>query len=240
MSPAATSRSRSLGILFKGEMVRSILNTTAGIWPPVPVDPQQPFKGVTRRIVDLTSMHPQGRKLWDSLGSAEQLWCLNNDPETLLGVTCNFGPVGRRLYVKETFYRNSKDGFISFAATPAIARNAKGKIVESVDWDDAILKGIKANKDWKCKPSIFMSRKESRIELEVMELRAERLQDITEEQAQLEGVRAYSKQTKFIEIQPLDGMSDFKAAYRELWDKINGAGSWDRNPFVWAIAFKRT
>lgn len=39
-------------ILFSGPMVRSLLNTRKNVWPPQPIDPSKPFKGMTRRIPD--------------------------------------------------------------------------------------------------------------------------------------------------------------------------------------------
>lgn len=229
------------GVLFKGEMVKAILNTKPYVWPPEPIDPKLPFKGVTQRTIDLAEMHEAGRALWAKTKKDEgRRWILNNQSERLLGLECDYGPAGRALYVKETFYRNSKDGFLCYAATPNVARDNKGKIVETADWANVVLPRIKNSKDWKCKPSIFMSRAESRIDLEVVSVSAERLHDITEEDAKLEGVTPYSKATAFIEIQPLDGMSDYKAGYRELWNKINGEGAWDLNLWVWRIAFRRT
>ena len=82
------------------------------------------------------------------------------------------------------------------------------------------------------KPSIFMPRHASRIILEVTNIRVERIQEITEEDAKAEGVsrpRNYS-------LSP-----DYKLWYKVLWNRINlkrGFG-WDLNPWVWVIEFKR-
>lgn len=81
-------------------------------------------------------------------------------------------------------------------------------------------------------PAIHMPRWASRILLEVTDVRVERLQDISEADALAEGIEA-----------PLSPDRDSRRElaiwrYRQLWEQINGPGSWDANPWVWAISFK--
>jgi len=83
---------------------------------------------------------------------------------------------------------------------------------------------------YKWRPSIHMPRWASRIMLEVTGVRVERLQDISEADAMAEGVTA-GKYTG------LDRA--YARAYSDLWEQINGPGSWDANPWVWVIEFKR-
>ncbi|MDQ0082878.1 hypothetical protein J2W35_003237 [Variovorax boronicumulans] len=78
-------------------------------------------------------------------------------------------------------------------------------------------------------PSIHMPRVASRIELEVTDVRIERLQDISEADARAEG---YSIGAPPCRDDPLGW-------YRSLWEQINGAGSWDANPWVWVVEFRR-
>jgi hypothetical protein len=87
------------------------------------------------------------------------------------------------------------------------------------------------------KPSIHMPRSASRILLEITSVRVERLQDIRSDAALAEGVT--------IEDQHMSGycageyLPPAICAFRDLWQSINGASSWDSNPWVWAIEFKR-
>jgi hypothetical protein len=85
------------------------------------------------------------------------------------------------------------------------------------------------------RPSIHMPRWASRITLEVTDVRVERLQDITEEDAKAEGAEARAH--------GVDDAAAFglrhRVGFADLWESINGAGSWDANPWVWRIAFKR-
>lgn len=110
-----------------------------------------------------------------------------------IGKPCPAGKKGDRLWVRETF------------------RNIGDYIVYAADFSD-----LSNWKPWT--PSIFMPRYASRLTLEVKDIRLERLQDISQEDAIAEGC--------------LD-IKDFEA----LWKSINGSISWTRNPWVWAIDF---
>lgn len=105
------------------------------------------------------------------------------------------------------------------------------------------------------RPSIHMPRWASRILLEVVSVRVERLNDISEGDAKAEGLAEISKDGKMFKfgIPDRDGLPgtddhgwtwrDWKHSARnafwQLWDSINGEGSWDDNPWVWVVEFKR-
>lgn len=74
-------------------------------------------------------------------------------------------------------------------------------------------------------PSIHMPRWASRITLEIVGVSVERLQDISEADAKAEGVE-----------NPFGG---WVGGYQKLWESINGPGSWNANPWVWVVEFKR-
>lgn len=84
----------------------------------------------------------------------------------------------------------------------------------------------------KWKPSIFMPREACRIFLEVTDIRVERLQDISEQDAIAEGLQDYYGKNAPYHAN--------KVRYIDLWDEINGKKyPWDSNPWVWKITFKR-
>lgn len=85
------------------------------------------------------------------------------------------------------------------------------------------------------RPSIHMPREASRIDLAITGVRLERLQDISEADALAEGVNVHPDHHG----KPRDSIYSPVQAYRDLWDKINGAGSWAENPWVWVVEFKR-
>lgn len=85
------------------------------------------------------------------------------------------------------------------------------------------------------RPSMFMPRWVSRITLEIVSVRVERLQDISEQDALAEGVNVHSDHHG----KPRTSIYSPVQAYADLWESINGAGSWEANPWVWVVEFKR-
>jgi len=108
------------------------------------------------------------------------------------------------------------------------------------------------------RPSIFMPRYFSRITLDITRIRVELLRDISEEDAKAEGVPENMTyvpvqicqdamealkaggHTQFIDrmVNP-PIMQDWRAGFQRLWQSINGKDSWNQNPWVWVIEFKR-
>ena len=90
----------------------------------------------------------------------------------------------------------------------------------------------------KRRPSIHMPRWASRITLEVTGVRVERLHDISERDAIAEGAPGYEEG---IDAPPPDDEHEWSylASFIRLWESINGPGSWDANPYVWVVEFKR-
>ena len=122
---------------------------------------------------------------------------------------CPYGGRGDRLWVRESF-------------SPYEHREGCWY------WADG---NIAAHDCTKPKPSIHMPRWASRITLEITGVRVERLQDISEADAWAEGCEGYDDDVT-------GGKSGY-TEYCELWEKINGKGSWDLNPWVWVVEFKR-
>ena len=97
----------------------------------------------------------------------------------------------------------------------------------------------------KLRPGIHMPRWASRITLEIVGVRVERLQDISEEDAIAEGVYCESEDEIpfngpwYINAGDSQGYATAKSCYAALWDSINGEGSWEKNPWVWVIEFRR-
>lgn len=118
--------------------------------------------------------------------------------------------VGQRLWVKETL-KVSGDGEITYAAD-----GAEVKMPSSGKYDFRV--GTVS--------SIHMPRWASRITLEITGVRVERVQDIDVKDAAAEGWNEDSaRQHPY-------------GWYRELWDEINGKGSWKSNPWVASLNFK--
>lgn len=199
------------GILFRAEMVRAIL---AG------------QKTQTRRMVKWDALTESNYsnswlpKQGHSAGAASVYFYNHTNDNETRAIKCPYGKVGDRLWVRETFGQLQDEDGAGYVYRANIQDTEKDFI----------------RQPWK--PSLFMPRAASRITLEITDISVERLNDISEADAIAEGVekwpdgnfRAYGKHA-----------GKYKRAvdsYASLWESINGEGSWDLNPWTWAIAFK--
>jgi hypothetical protein len=86
-----------------------------------------------------------------------------------------------------------------------------------------------------------MPRELSRISLEIVSVRVERLQEISEADAVAEGIEVTEVgEMASATLQLLKGEQWPPAVlqYAELWESINGPGSWALNPWVWVVEFR--
>ncbi|HBN8340773.1 TPA: hypothetical protein L3704_000130 [Pseudomonas aeruginosa] len=197
-------------ILFSGPMVRAILEGR---------------KTVTRRVVK-----PQP----DFLGSMVD----PNTPFKTLDaglharITCPHGQPDDRLWVREAWAAD--------AQVDAIAPRdlSQGEPI----WYPADFSvrqtGCSMISKGRGRPSIHMPRWASRILLEITAVRIERLQDISEKQALAEGVELEGEGVCWAGAAGTASDSPVES-FRLLWELINGAGSWNANPWVWVVEFKR-
>lgn len=155
-----------------------------------------------------------------------------------------FGQRGDRLWVREDYRIVHQDGLyvqVEYMADNAILWK------QLTSEDDAKLRRRKTPPS-KVQPGRFMYRSCSRITLEVTGVRLERLQDISEEDARAEGVELSADPftygwKQYEETESAAEMVTYHSSAREsfasLWRSINGADSWDANPWVWVVEFKR-
>ena len=127
---------------------------------------------------------------------------------------CPYGKVGDELWVRET-HAVCSDGSISYAA-------------------DRKLNFLRY------KPSIHMFRKHSRIQLEITEIRVERLNDISERDAMAEGCEYEGWSPSYSDPDSGGDGNEILPSekFYDLWESINGKDSWDLNPWVWVVEFK--
>jgi len=211
-------------ILFKAEMVRALLDGR---------------KTQTRRIVKPQPIpNHRGQFKFDTMTDDEGIesyWYI--DP--LWGpVRCPYGQPGDRLWVKETHLYVGPGSGSDLPDYVAEARNPVNHTPDNcwyrADGDDV---------DVTWKPSIHMFRGLSRILLEIVNVRVERLQDISEEDALAEGVsdgdwiEHKGKMTHF-NVVVSKNAATAREAYCALFESINGSGSWDANPWVWVVEFR--
>lgn len=225
-------------ILFSTEMVQAILDNR---------------KSQTRRVVK-----PQLTKQWavekfckDGPGTVDSCDLTAADMEMdELFEKCRYGKIGTILWVRETWARfagiDESNPFIYKADGCWNAQGVDGPVhCEGSRW----------------KPSIHMPKGACRLFLKITDIRVERLQDISEEDAIAEGVQENicnekDRQTcpsssckdgccgvgEYYNYESIDMEPCYSAveSYETLWTKINGPDSWNLNPWVFVISFECT
>ncbi|WOD19805.1 hypothetical protein [Paraburkholderia kirstenboschensis] len=235
---------RELPMLFSGAMVRALLDGR---------------KTQTRRIVKLPHNNPLGQWEPTTVGG-------ENGGKTAAGATvplqggiwhtrtgdallCPHGQPGDRLWVRETCAAEElRDGL------DGVRYLADKGFMPIADTQDAAERWIVLNayrgQKGAVVPAIHMPRWASRIALEIVSVRVERLQQIDEASAKAEGVEPVKHGPiwpTFEEKQCWRGYMNHERAYRDtaldsfnsLWRSINRPESWDANPWVWVVEFKR-
>lgn len=154
-------------------------------------------------------------------------------------VRCPYGYIEDRLWVKETFWHRNDDGLIAYAADGNISPG-KGSLAQQMGIQNIPAGGALPDAEMRKlsfvkKPSIFMPRTASRITLEITGVRVERLQDISDDDARDEGADHWFNNLHPDHPEPPSSSKAFKM----LWVSINGKQSWDLNPYVWVIEFKK-
>lgn len=204
-------------ILFSAPMVRAILEGR---------------KTVTRRAVkgfqiptEDTAIPIGDRQRWSAIGQRDPRYgfCVFGSTEAECAkeleqyAPCPHGRRGDRLWVRETH---------SLVPDP-----------EEPAGYSQVLYAADGQQYGKNRPSIHMFRADSRILLEITDVRVERLQDITYEQAAAEGVHRGPLREWCASD---EGGACYKypiPAFRDLWQSVGG--NWDANPWVWVVEFKR-
>ncbi|HDE2051496.1 TPA: hypothetical protein PCF70_002386 [Klebsiella pneumoniae] len=205
------------GMIFNGEMVRAILDGRK-------TQTRRPIKWKQTRFTEIGEREDGSKWPWsEDAEHACDFWH-----------PCPLGAVGDRIWVRETFctvddtqYGGGK--WVDYRATP------KFEASHPAGWDCA----PNDAEALKWRPSIHMPRWASRILLEITDVRVERLNAISQEDAQAEGMEltgwrpTYSDPDSGGEVlTPYDN-------FAQLWESIYGEGSWLANPWVWVIEFKR-
>ena len=161
---------------------------------------------------------------------------------------CPYGIPGDRLWCRETFAIVPRTAYARSEGVQQMLRpdDDHDAAIYRAGWD-------RSNGGFRWRPSIHMPRWASRILLEIVSVRVERLQDISEDDARAEGIER-GKDFPGWYRGPLDGDSAGlaeagrhfkiptafpKLAFRALWESINGPKSWAANPWVWVVEFRR-
>lgn len=229
-------------ILFSGPMVRAILDGR---------------KTQTRRVVkpqpSLFQKEVVGAHWVDPFFEGDPaFWAVNSEGKYLgkWRKDCPYGQPGGLLWVRETFAdvnSESGPGFAyradesfgrpdydgpDYGAGPSFDYDKYPRGSFSM-WYSDLLNGAEGH-SWK--PSIHMPRWASRITLEITGVRVERLQDISEDDARAEGIPPFVPED-IGSAAFKEGPRWYRHNFEDLWQSINGPGSWDANPWVWVVEF---
>ena len=221
---------KETGLMFKAPLVRAILSGQ---------------KTQTRRVVKWRDLQKGLNLGLSGLRAAKTAngWVLESDSRSssewrCKPTLCPMGQPGDRIYVRETWqgplmstkeweehYFSNKDELPSKFKTPAYCKYAAdgGAPPEFTTMDDETVA--------RWKPSIHMPKWAARIWLEVTGVRVERLLEISEADAETEGIGFLR------EVPDADETLTAKQLFECLWDSTGG--DWAANPWVWVIDFKR-
>ncbi|HAW5924962.1 TPA: hypothetical protein JL215_002320 [Escherichia coli] len=214
------------GMIFNGEMVRAILDGR---------------KTQTRRIMAPQPADDIERCIFPNPEAIGWKSSLRHKHGSTTAHFCHYGQPGDRIWVRETFQGPLFDYDLmdSYCKDPTPFEKPEFCVYkadgvpapEFYDADDEL------HCCWR--PSIHMPRWASRILMEITDVRVERLNAISQEDAQAEGMEltgwrpTYSDPDSGGEVMtPYDN-------FAELWSSIYGDESWKANPWVWVISFKR-
>ncbi|PLC71491.1 hypothetical protein B6I39_15805 [Klebsiella quasipneumoniae] len=213
------------GMIFNGEMVRALLDGR---------------KTQTRRIVKGTDSAVKFCKEWNING--EEVFVVLGEKDhtgmnpVLGAISCPFGAVGNRIWVREAFRVHSRATDVATLVYKASERNSWTEQTHRVPV--AVCNKPATPEKWT--PSLHMPRWASRILLEITDVRVERLNAINEHDAQAEGV-AKLRGGFWKHYQPgwTQHQLSARGSFVTLWKSIYGDESWNSNPWVWVIKFKR-
>ncbi len=227
------------GILFNATMVRALLDGTK-------TQTRRPCKPMNQWI------DQECREVRMVDGAPHHF--MKGATAPLEKLHCPYGQPGDRLWVRETWQHSN---------FPAGPYEPSCDVFYRADYmDDPHGPGGERSLEGKYRtwrPSIHMPRAASRILLEITSVHVERLQELDDVDARAEGIEpnwmgdltkgpnGFGAQGWVPEcgwrhyLNSVDGEPAYTSmeSYRTLWESINGAGSWDANPWVWVVNFKR-
>lgn len=209
------SQAKERPILFSGHMVRAILNGQKTVT-------RREIKPSMRSADSSFELHQQEDESWRPMHTFDES-CMDAKG-TEHPIVCPYGQPGDRLWVREAWLADAQLDSIAprdLSQGEPIFYPADGSVRQT---------GCAMISQGRGRPSIHMPRWASRILLEITDVRVERLQDITDEQAKAEG--ADCPVADHLE-------AAWRVQFQRLWESINGPEAWAINPWVWVVEFKR-
>lgn len=230
---------KSRPILFSAPMVRALLGGR---------------KTQTRRALRLAPHHATAASIIPAPGADAGVFDgLNADGSICFhSLLCPYGKPGDTLWVREEHYVRGHWEPVDGVRTRTGRMKWRFVAADDVVRFEAPTEGFRKgrhHKDpgtvaWHKRLARFMPRRLSRITLEVTGVRVERLNSISEADAKAEGAAwriapGGDLAGAFEGLTGEDVTIGYCAHFRSLWESINGADSWDANPWVWVVEFPK-
>jgi hypothetical protein len=219
------NKSKARPILFSAPMIRALLNgtkiqTRRSIKPQPDLRPGE-MLGPTRQRIDTAYWHWKDEWWWQ-------------DPQPSMIAKCPYGARGDHLWVREALDLWPGGAVYSADGEPVG--------VDRPDWgkESAFLESYSRSHV----PSIHMPRWASRITLEITNVKVERLQDISYDDAIAEGIEPYPGNwpvRAWMHYGDRKALTNPIVSFETLWDSINSKKpgcSWQDNPWIWKIEFR--
>ncbi|EOX0728577.1 hypothetical protein ACO37N_005512 [Klebsiella pneumoniae] len=220
------------GMIFNAEMVRALLDGRK-------TQTRRPIKWKQTRFTEIGEREDGSKWPWsEDAEHACDFWH-----------PCPFGAVGDRIWVREAFRVHSRATDVATLVYKASERNSWTEQTRRVPV--AVCNKPATPEKWT--PSLHMPRWASRIMLEITGVRVERLNAISPEDAESEGLErtnftgfgdepelpSYPEPDVYFDPLKKQWKEYPPEAFAGLWESIYGEGSWKANPWVWVIEFKR-
>lgn len=214
------SERREWPILFSAPMIRAVLSgaktQTRRLMNPAPPTPEQvrAMHGIGPGFYE----EPRDPGVWRPTGS---VWAVRevtgmSDPRW----RCRYGVPGDHLWCREAWSVMNKD------RTTVILH---GHHKQPEDGLDIVYRATEDHGHRGWRPSIHLPRWASRLTLEVTDVRVQRLHEISGADAYAEGCSEHGPEKLGLAVH----------SFARVWREINGSDSWESNPWVWAISFRR-
>lgn len=211
---------RERPILFGAPMVRAILDSR---------------KTQTRRVVKPQPVESFSEHIAGGRTSYGWSWWPKPDSQSIpvghedMLALCPYGQPGDQLWVRETwatppYFDLVRPSDLQVGTSIYYVADGKESLGRHNELSSEATRSLP--EFWTRRPSIHMPRWASRITLEITGVRVERLQEISASDALAEGVTHST-------------LNDPRVEYRWLWESIYSTGSWDANPWVWVIEFRK-
>jgi len=198
-------------------------------------------KTQTRRIVKPQPEHRENESLPGEFGTFFHGWNLDHPAMSIKDILqyCPYGKPGDLLWVRESAINHSILKAHGSKRYMDVKYVADESVTRDVRYPSRLARPIL---DHKMPNGCY--REASRLTLRITNVRVERVQDISEENARAEGAESYDVSTLsddeifLLDAPVLNRSTPYKNGFSMLWDSVNGPDAWDRNDWVWVIEFE--